>query len=92
MIFVGSRYEDADVFPVVTRRAASSSLAVMRTVGELSDVETPSRRYVWRAGDRLDLLAAREFGDPGDWWRALDANLAVLNPLDLVPGVKVGLP
>ena len=30
--------------------------------------------YVWRAGDRLDLVANYYYGDPRMWWLILDAN------------------
>jgi hypothetical protein len=30
--------------------------------------------HVVVAGDRLDLIAARQFGDPELWWRLCDAN------------------
>ena len=46
-------------------------------------------------GDRPDLIAARQLGDPEAWWRLCDAN-AVLHPHKLVdePGrtVAIGLP
>lgn len=35
-----------------------------------------------KAGDRLDLIAARTIGDPEQFWRICDAN-NVLNPSDL---------
>lgn len=33
-------------------------------------------------GDRLDLIATRTIGDPGQFWRICDANNA-MNPFDL---------
>ena len=33
-------------------------------------------------GDRLDLIARRTIGDPGQYWRICDANNA-MNPFDL---------
>jgi hypothetical protein len=33
-------------------------------------------------GDRLDLIATRTIGDPGQYWRICDANNA-MNPFDL---------
>jgi hypothetical protein len=35
-----------------------------------------------RDGDRLDLIAAQQFGEARWWWRLPDANLA-LDPVDL---------
>ena len=44
------------------------------------------------AGDRLDLLAARYFGSPFEYWRIVDAN-AGLVPDDLLdPGVTLVIP
>ncbi|MGD2114782.1 MAG: hypothetical protein PVG07_07010 [Acidobacteriota bacterium] len=37
------------------------------------------------AGERLDAIAHRTLGDPGQWWRIADANDA-LNPRDLTTG------
>lgn len=38
-------------------------------------------------GDRPDLLAARYFGDPAQFWRLADANAGVLNPDELTEEV-----
>ncbi|HWB76177.1 MAG TPA: hypothetical protein VG755_14505 [Nannocystaceae bacterium] len=42
--------------------------------------------------DRLDLMATRALGDPGQWWQVADAN-AVLDPeqLELEPGSRVDI-
>jgi hypothetical protein len=37
-------------------------------------------------GERLDLIAARFFGDPEHFWRICDANNA-MNPFDLTDGI-----
>lgn len=46
-------------------------------------------------GDRLDLIAARVFGDPGQWWRIADANEA-MDPAELAAEagsiVRISLP
>jgi hypothetical protein len=44
-------------------------------------------------GDRLDLITARVLGDPEQFWRVCDANLA-LDPLELtaMPGRRVRVP
>jgi nucleoid-associated protein YgaU len=44
------------------------------------------------AGDRLDLLANRYFGDPFQYWRIADANPA-LTPEDVLdPGAQISIP
>ena len=44
-------------------------------------------------GDRLDRLAAANLGDPIQFWRIADANVA-MNPFDLtaLPGERVRIP
>ena len=51
--------------------------------------------YEVRAGDRADVLAFRQFGDAGQWWRIADAN-PVVDPGELTatPGrrLRITLP
>lgn len=53
------------------------------------------RTHTVTEGERLDLVAARELGDPQAFWRICDANNA-MHPEDLtaVPGhtLRIGLP
>ncbi len=44
------------------------------------------------AGDRLDLLAARYFGDPFQYWRIVDANAAFTPEELLEPGRVLVIP
>lgn len=44
------------------------------------------------AGERLDLLANRYFGDPFQYWRIADAN-PTLTPEDILdPGTQISIP
>lgn len=53
---------------------------------------TPALRHTVAAGDRLDLLAARYFGSPFEYWRIVDANEALV-PEDLLdPGAQIVIP
>ena len=50
-------------------------------------------KYVtWTSAMRLDILAARTFGKPDDWWRILDLNPFVQSPTDLRPGMQIRVP
>lgn len=42
-------------------------------------------------GDSIDLVAQRQLGDAGMWWRVLDVN-PLRYPLDLQPGELLALP
>ena len=50
-------------------------LPQMAQLAQIAQVEV-------REGDRLDLIAAQQFGEARWWWRLVDANLA-LDPADL---------
>lgn len=49
-------------------------------------------RYVVVAGDTIENMAFRLFGDPSQWWRIADVNPQIAFPLDLVPGMEVRIP
>jgi nucleoid-associated protein YgaU len=52
----------------------------------------PSLSHRVEAGDRLDLLAARYFGSPFEYWRIVDANPGLV-PEDLLdPGITLIIP
>jgi hypothetical protein len=46
----------------------------------------------WSEADRLDILAARYFGDSTQWWRIMDMNPLVQAPADLRPGMVIRVP
>jgi len=46
--------------------------------------------YVWRAGDRLDLVANYYYGDPRKWWLILDANPEIIDAGELGEPESVG--
>lgn len=50
-----------------------------------------TKRRVIAEGDRLDLIAAVEYGDAGEWRRIADAN-DLDNPRLLTPGQEIRLP
>jgi hypothetical protein len=78
------RTSDGREIPYATRRL----LAQPGTFTTLS-------RYQVREGDRLDVLANRQFGDAEQWWRLADPN-PTLDPRDLTatPGrwLRITLP
>lgn len=67
-----------------------STIAVQRVFR----TPAPARFKVhhWSQADRLDILAARMFGDPTAWWRILDLNPLVQSPSDLRPGMVIRIP
>jgi nucleoid-associated protein YgaU len=51
----------------------------------------PRKTYRVQEGDRLDLLAYRQYGDATQWRRLAEAN-GIDNPLDLKPGQLLVIP
>jgi hypothetical protein len=51
----------------------------------------PRKTYQVQEGDRLDYLAYREYGEPGQWRRIAEAN-GLDDPLDIFPGQLLVLP
>ena len=48
--------------------------------------------YTLKYSDTLESLAAKLYGDPGQWWRIADVNPQISFPLDMAPGVEIRVP
>lgn len=48
--------------------------------------------YIWKAGDRPDLVAAAELGNSQLWWAIFDINPEIIYPLNVPPGTVVRMP
>lgn len=48
--------------------------------------------HLWRAGDRIDRVAAWALGNPREAWRILDANPTIVDATNIEPGTVVRLP
>ena len=62
-----SRYADTPVVPVPAPHLGRRTVPLPERLGTLGEHEVVE-------GDRLDLIAARWYGDPELWWRIVDAN------------------
>ena len=70
--------KNQDVIPVVVRSTTSASPV--------------SKGYVWKYGDRWDLVASL-FGIPkSDWWVLLDVNPQIEFPFAMTPGDVINIP
>jgi nucleoid-associated protein YgaU len=88
VIFAGSRYAGVPVRQVTRPDGAVVSVLGIRFIGP-----TPAGYlHTVTAGDRLDLLAHRFYGDADRGWLIADAN-SELDPQDLlVPGRRIRIP
>ena len=89
-IYEDSRYRDALVLRVEgadgkVRPAIYSMIAP--SVGRRT-----FQTYIWREGDRLDLMAHQIYGDARMWWAIADLNPEYLYPDEILPGSVVRLP
>ena len=48
--------------------------------------------YAWKAGDRMDLLGYRFYGDEKAWWLIADANPEISNWFTVAPGTIIRIP
>lgn len=82
-------------------RYASSGFAMLTTTDGREVVYRPARmlppslpvafEYAAASGERLDVIAAQQLGDPLAFWRVCDANEA-MNPFELVAGTALRIP
>lgn len=82
-----SRHDGAPTYPVEL-----DGDAVELYQPRVAPPTTPALRHKVAASDRLDLLAARYFGSPYEYWRIVDANQTLV-PEDLLdPGAQIVIP
>ncbi len=77
----------------VTRARATLTLKSYEPPPTASTNRSPdvTKAHVVQEGDRLDAIAAREYGDPRMWRTIAEAN-GVEHPRELVPGTVLDLP
>ena len=84
-----SRYHDLETAQLTTREGRRVAYKRRRFLPQGATLPLLAEVTV-RAGDRLDLLAAKALGDPAQYWRLCDANDA-MNPATLTatPGATL---
>ncbi|WP_274919314.1 tail protein X [Streptomyces sp. WZ-12] len=55
-------------------------------------MRTRARRYRWKEGDRVDLLAHRHYGDATQWWRIANVNPHILDWTEPESGTVIRIP
>ncbi|MEU7278681.1 tail protein X [Streptomyces sp. NPDC045431] len=50
------------------------------------------RIYTWVEGDRVDVVAHRNYGDASQWWRIADVNPSVMNWTEIPAGTRIRIP
>jgi hypothetical protein len=80
-----SRYYDLETAKFTTGDGNVISYKRRRFLPRAKDIQS-REEIVVADGDRLDMIAAEKFGDPGQFWRICDVNRG-MNPFDLTSGI-----
>lgn len=89
MIYLDSRYVSSPLVKAWNPRKKNYSITVPR---QWPNYYTNYFIYEWIETDRLDILAHRFLGNAALWWRILDLNPEVLDPLSIPPGKQLRIP
>ncbi len=89
MIYFDSRYADSEVRLALDSRTSKHRFTAYR---EWPVVSSEFFYYEWVEGDRIDWVSEKFLGKPNLWWRVMDANPEVLDPLTILPGTLLRIP
>lgn len=92
-ISANSRYAGSVVGPVTNSAGVTRNTILPATP---KDTTYRVSFYTWRAGDRMDLLAYRFYGDERLWWLIADANPEIVpaasSLFSIAPGTLIRIP
>lgn len=88
MITPQSRYNSGTLVRM-PNSSGTYNLTVLRVV---PPVLASYYLYIWRAGDRPDIVANELLGDPSLWWSIFDLNPELIYPLNIPAGAALRIP
>jgi hypothetical protein len=89
MIFTDSRYANGIFFKSYDQKRSSYNLSVLR---QFPVDRSNFYYYVWRERDRVDRVAAQLLGDSNLWWRVMDYNPEIIDPVNIPAGTLLRIP
>lgn len=89
MIHIGSRYQNVPVVYMLDGRTGGTRPTVLRSNADITDSSTVSA--FWVESSRLDTVGSSLFDEPEQWWRVMDLNPEILDPLSLTAGTLLRL-
>lgn len=89
MIYADSRYADGKVVQNYLARDQAYHVSVFRSFPSSTSSYS---QYIWRESDRMDLIARKLLGDASLWWKIMDFNPELLNPMDIPVGTAIRIP
>jgi hypothetical protein len=89
MIFRDSRYASGDITKAYNPATNEYPVVVYRV---FPLVKTKFFMYQWHELDRIDNIALKFLGQPYFWWRIMDYNPEILNPMSIPGGTLIRIP
>jgi hypothetical protein len=89
MIYSDSRYASGTILKVQDARTETYRLAVYR---KFPTARTNFYGYTWVEGDRIDVVSFKLLGSPTLWWKIMDFNPEISNPMDIPVGTVIRIP
>lgn len=86
MLFKGSRYLQSGLY------LRDGRIPVLKSRRRFSFNTKRATSYTYQAGDRLDILAHKVYGDPLLYWAILDANPQYRHELEIKAGDTILIP
>ena len=89
MIYSDSRYATGVLFKAYDAKRETHSLTLFRSF----PVETSNFYYYFgRERDRIEAVAASQLGDSSFWWRIMDYNPEIIDPINIPVGTALRIP
>jgi nucleoid-associated protein YgaU len=89
MPYFDSRYADGFFYRASDPRNGSYQITVDRIY---PPVNISFSYYVWVDGDRIDIISERYYGTEDSWWKIMDINPEISDPLNIAPGTTIRIP
>lgn len=89
MIYTDSRYAKGLIVKAQDSRTRDYKLAVYR---KFPKVRTEYYNYTWVENDRIDMVANTLLGSPAQWWKIMDFNPELIDPLNIPVGTVIRIP
>jgi nucleoid-associated protein YgaU len=88
-VSASSRYAGSKIQPVTDAAGVTRNTILPAAP---ADTTYQVSFYAWRGSDRMDLLAARFYGDERLWWLIAKANPEVVDWFSIAPGTVLRIP
>lgn len=89
MIYNDSRYATGRIFKAYDSRKQVFSTTVFRRFPTSTNTYSV---YTWVERDRMDIVAEEFLGSPDSWWKIMDFNPEIIDPLNIPVGTIIRIP